>query len=66
MERTIRAHCCNPKARQCSSKGLPKATKKFEVRSINIGYLQRCHCSASHRLVPCTIERAVTGSIPDM
>ena len=38
-------HCCDSKARQhspslqCRPKGLPKATKKFEVRSINIAFI---------------------------
>ena len=59
-------HCCDSKARQHSPKGLPKATKEFEVRSINIGYLQRCHCTVAHRLVPCAIERALSGSIPEL
>ena len=37
-------HCCDSKARQhspilqCRPKGLPKATKEFEVRSINIAF----------------------------
>ena len=49
--------------------GLSKAKKEFDVRStLSNGCLQRCHCSGSHRLVPftCTIERAVSGSIPDL
>ena len=39
-------HCCDSKARQhspslqCRPKGLPKATKEFEVRSINIAFKQ--------------------------